>query len=82
MRRCKRTRTQLAHADPTHFAGDDYLALFEHADMLHEAGQGHVVALCKIANAGRAVRKLRYDGTAGAMRQGMKDAIKVSHMAN
>ena len=50
--------------------------------MFHEAGQGHLVALCKIANAGRAVRKLRYDGTAGAIREGMKDAIKVSHTAN
>jgi hypothetical protein len=50
--------------------------------MLHEAGQGDVVALCEIANAGRAVRKLRYDGTARAIRRGMKDAIKVSHAAN
>jgi len=36
--------------------------------MLHEAGQGHVMALCKIANARRAFRKLRNDGAAGAIR--------------
>jgi len=39
------------------------------------------MALGEIADAGRAIRKLRDHRTTGAVRQGMKDAIKVSHMA-
>jgi hypothetical protein len=38
--------------------------------------------LRKVANAGRTAGKLRYDRAARAIRQGVKDAIKVSHMAN
>ena len=82
LRRCERVRTQFAHANTANLAGRDHLARFKHADMFHEAGQRHVMALRKIANAGRAVSQLRYDRTASAIRQGMKDAIKVSHMAN
>lgn len=40
------------------------------------------MTLREIANAGGAVRKLRYDRATGAIRQGMKDMIKVSHTAN
>jgi hypothetical protein len=41
-----------------------------------------MMALRKIANAGRAIGELRYDRATGAVREGMKDAIKVSHVAN
>src|ERR1700722_1919002 len=57
--RCERVSTQLAHANTTNLAGRDHLARFQHADMLHEAGQRHAMAPRKIANAGRAVSKLR-----------------------
>src|SRR5579863_8036001 len=51
--RCfKRGRTQLAYANPANLARSDDLARFEHADMLHETGQGHLMALCKITDAG------------------------------
>ncbi|GAA4501197.1 hypothetical protein GCM10023158_27350 [Gluconacetobacter tumulicola] len=50
--------------------------------MFHEAGQRHAMALRQIADAGRAMSKLRNDRATGAIRQGMKDAIKISHMAN
>ena len=50
--------------------------------MFHEAWQRHVVALREITDAGRSVGKLRDHRAAGAIREGMKDTIKVSHMAN
>ncbi|CAM5765780.1 hypothetical protein LMIY3S_01598 [Labrys miyagiensis] len=37
--------------------------------------------LREVADAGGAVGKVRDDCTAGAVRQGMKNTIKVSHMA-
>ena len=40
------------------------------------------MALRKVANARRPIGKLRNHCATGAIRQGMKDAIKVSHMAN
>src|SRR5271155_599817 len=80
--RCQCVRTELARADTPNLTGNDDLARFKHADMFHEAGQGHAMALRKIANAGRAVGELRDHRAAGAIRQGMKDAIKVSHLAN
>ena len=80
--RCERAGAQLADADPTGFAGDYDLALFQHPDMLHEAGECHVMSLCEVANAGRPDGELRDHRSAGAVGEGMKDTIKVSHMAN
>ena len=82
LRRVKRVGTQLARANAANLAGGDHLTHLKHADMFHEAWQGHLMAPRKIANAGWAGGKLRDDCAAGAIRQGMKDAIKVSHMAN
>jgi hypothetical protein len=78
----KSVGTQLAHANTANFAGGHDLAHFEHPDMLHETGQSHLMTPREIANARRSVRELRYDRAPGAIRQGMKDIIKVSHLAN
>ena len=63
------------------FVGDDYLALFEHTDMLDEAGQGHVVPLCRSPILAGPFPSCAMTARRGH-RQGMKDGIKVSHTAN
>jgi hypothetical protein len=40
------------------------------------------VSLREIPDAGGSMSELGYHRATGAIRQGMKDAIKVSHMAN
>ena len=75
-------RTQLAHPHPAGLAGDDDLALFENADVLHEARQRHAMMLGEIADARRTVPKLRDDRATRFVGQRVEDPVKVSHTAN
>ena len=79
---CERVWPQLAHPYPSGFPRHHEFAQFQHTEVLHEAGERHVMLPRKLTDARRAFRKLNDDGAPGAVRERLKYVVKVSHIVN